>query len=1464
MSDVQTGGFSALIDEYMGPTDIAIKEIRYVKQLKQLQLFFETTGVVDPSSRDKLVNRLRGDLPPVENVKIQVSFKWPKDDVDQVIDKYWPSIVWMSSKLCPGLNGMLKVMRPEVKTGLLEIHLPDEFAVRQLKQKNCEKLVGDQIHKELDLSLNVELVYDQEGHESHLKQFEENKQVKAKQAMEVQMTERRKNVQEQGSRPAAGGGGGGGNFGGGGGNFGGGGGGNFGGGGGGRSKTPKEKPAHVIYRREIKKPPVPIKGNMEEESVVCFEGKIFEKDVRELRSGKKLISFAITDYSYSINCKIFAKPEEAQELEDALNKGTWYKVEGSIRYDSFDKELMLFVMNINEGKIEKKREDPAKEKRVELHMHSNMSDMDGIASVTDLVNQASKWGHKAVAITDHGVLQAFPDAMHASDGKDIKVIYGVEGYLFNDDSEVIKNPNDQNLNQSFIVFDIETTGLSFKHDMITEIGAVKVLNGEIVDSYSALVNPERPIPANIVELTGITDDMVADKPTIEAVLPQFLDFVGDSAVVAHNASFDVSFIKAQSDRLGHQFDPVVLDTLTLSRLLLKELKRHKLKQVAKYLKIKLDNHHRAIDDAMATAKIFVRFISMLRDKDIDDMNGINELGVEELDYKSAETNHVIILVKNQAGLKDLYKLVSHTNTKTFYRRPRIPKSLLTKCRENLIIGSACEAGELFRAILSNKSEDEIEEIAKYYDYLEIQPVGNNEFMIAKGIAQDFDEIREMNRHIVSLGEKLDIQVAATGDVHFLNPEDEVYRRIIMAGKGFSDADNQPPLYFRTTDDMLKEFQYLGTQKAFEVVVDVPNAIADSVDEILPIPKETYPPRIEGSDDELRDMCYVKARSIYGDDLPEIVEERIETELNSIISNGYSVMYIIAQKLVVKSLEDGYLVGSRGSVGSSFAATMSDITEVNPLPPHYICSCQHSTFITDGKYGSGVDLPDRDCPECGKPYKKDGHDIPFATFLGFDGDKEPDIDLNFAGVYQATSHKYTEELFGTGYVYKAGTIGTIADKTAYGYVKKYFEERGIEGVNSKEVLRLSQGCTGIKRTSGQHPGGIMVIPDYKEASDFTPIQYPANDVNCGVLTTHFDYHSISGRILKLDILGHDVPTIIRDLEDITGVNIYDVPLDDQETVKIFTSIDTLGIQDKNYPLDIGSLGIPEFGTPFVRQMLEDTQPSTFSDLVRISGLSHGTDVWINNAQDLVRNGTVEIKDVISTRDDIMVYLMYQGLPPLQSFIIMEKVRKGKGLTDDDVELMKANNVPEWYIWSCNQIKYMFPKAHAVAYVMMSFRIAYFKVHYPLAFYSTHFMIKIDDFDAQLICQGKAAVDSKMRELEGMEIKLSKKEQDYYTILEIVRELYARGFEFLKVDLYKSHASKFQIVDGKLLPPFQALQGVGENAAKALIEVKDMGEILSIQDLRTKSKVTKTVIEALREHGCLEGLPEDNQLSFFGFA
>ncbi len=987
-----------------------------------------------------------------------------------------------------------------------------------------------------------------------------------------------------------------------------------------------------------------------------------------------------------------------------------------------------------------------------------------------------------------------------------------------------------------------------------------IRNKQIISRYSSLVKPSKEIPEIVVELTGITNEMVKNERKIDEVLPEFLDFIGDRPLVAHNAIFDIAFIKRETNKMDIDFNPTVLDTMTLSKMLLKKIKRFRLKTVANHLKVSLEGHHRAINDAATTALIFIKLLKRLEEKGVFTLNEINNLSKVEMDYKTHDTYHVIILVKNYIGLKNLYKLVSESNIETFYKQPRISKTSLTKYREGLIIGTACEAGELFRAILNSKSSDDVREIANYYDYLEVQPTGNNQFLVDKQIVENVEDLQDINKQIINLGDELNKLVVATGDVHFLDKEDSVYRKILMAGKGFRDADNQPPLYLKTTKEMLEDFNYLSQEKAYEVVVENTNKIFDEIDDILPIPNGTFPPSFDESDDELRSMCYKKARSIYGDVLPEIVEKRLEIELSSIIDNGYSVMYIIAQKLVDKSLEDGYLVGSRGSVGSSFAATMSNITEVNPLPPHYICTkCKKSEFITDGSLGSGVDLPNKKCPDCDILYKKDGHDIPFEVFLGFGGGKEPDIDLNFAGVYQSKAHKYTEELFGEGKTFKAGTIGTIADKTAFGYVSKYFEEREMT-VRKKEIERLSIGCTGVKRTSGQHPGGIMVVPRDKDIYDFCPIQYPANDTESDVITTHFDYHSISGRLLKLDLLGHDVPTMIKELEDLTNIKIEDVPLDDEETMSIFTSVESLKIKDPSYKLKIGSLGIPEFGTGFVRQMLKDTQPTAFSDLVRISGLSHGTDVWVNNAQDLVREGIVKINEVISTRDDIMNYLIHNGLPSKESFVIMESVRKGKGLNENQLKLMKKHDIPSWYIESCQRIKYMFPKAHAVAYVMMSFRIAYFKVHYPLAFYATFFSGKITDFDAQIICNGVKNIMKKMDELNQSD-RMTKKEKDQYSIYEIAIEMYARGYEFAKVDLYKSHFTKFLILDGKLLPPLNSLEGVGTNAAVSVYEESKKGEFISIQDLSERTKLTSTGVEVFKQHGCLSELEELNQLSMF---
>ena len=1101
-----------------------------------------------------------------------------------------------------------------------------------------------------------------------------------------------------------------------------------------------------------------------------------------------------------------------------------------------------------------------------------MSSMDGVTPVKTYIKRAIEWGHKAIAITDHGVVQAFPDAMNAADKSDLKVIYGVEAYLIDDLGNAVFSPRGQNLDDTYVVFDIETTGLSKEKEMITEIGAVKVADGKIIDRFSTFVNPQRPISAEITKLTGITDDMVKDAPTIENVLPEFLKFCEDTVLVAHNASFDTGFIRIAAERAGlGELHHTIVDTLELSRALLPELNKHKLDIVCEHLGVTLNGHHRAVNDAEATAEVFIKFLDMLAEKKIFTLDEINVLASRTVNYKKLRAYHAIILVKNYTGLRNLYELVSMAHIDYFFRRPRIPKSKFMQMREGLILGSACEAGELYRALLDGEPKQRIEELVHFYDYLEIQPLGNNKFMIDSPRVENIhsmEDIKNMNRKIVELGETYGKPVVATCDVHFIDPDDAAYRKIIMAAEGFPDADNQPPLYFRTTDEMLEEFDYLGEEKAREVVITNTNLIADQIEKIKPIPDETFPPKIEGADEQLRQICMDKAHSIYGDPLPPLVQERLETELNSIISNGYAVLYIIAQKLVWKSVADGYLVGSRGSVGSSFAANMAGITEVNSLPPHYVCpNCKYSDFDSDlvksyaMEEASGCDMPDMNCPKCGTLMHKDGHDIPFQTFLGFEGDKEPDIDLNFSGEYQQTAHAYTEELFGVGHVFKAGTIGTLADKTAYGFVKKYFDEREITAHNA-EITRLMNGCTGVKRTTGQHPGGLMVVPSDHNIYEFCPIQRPANDVNSTVTTTHFDYHSISGRLLKLDLLGHDDPTVIRMLYDLTGVNPQTVPLGDPATMSLFESPEALGVTAEDIGCETGTLGIPEFGTKFVRGMLLDTKPKTFADLLRISGLSHGTDVWLGNAQTLIENGTITLKETISTRDSIMIYLINKGVDKKKSFKIMEKVRKGKGLTDEDIADMKAANVPDWYIESCQKIKYMFPKAHAAAYVMMAFRIAYFKINYPEAYYATYFTVRAcDDFDYSCMCKGMDVAKAAMREIHAKGMEATAKDKAKMTVLELIVEFYARGFKFLPIDLYKSDSRKFIVTEEGLIPPFNSLQGLGTNAAQSIVDGRAAGEFHTIEELKERTSLGRSLIDLLKENGVLNGIPETNQLSLF---
>lgn len=1395
--------------------------------------------VIPPLYWEKLRKEMMQQLPGVKEVHIFPKYQLMDKEPKAVLAEFWDTIrnhVAAQSKVC---SGVISDADWDYQDGKMQIFVKHNMAY-YLSQKKLDDAVAKLVQEETGLAMSVQFKNVQSSEEDRAR-MEQEQRTKTEELLQqiasaTQAAEQAKVSAEVGAVSEA-------------------------------------VSRGILFGKEFTGTPVKIVDTKIPGESVIVEGNIFNIEPREIKGEKYIVSFDITDKSDSTTVKFFVKRSVFDnELKDKIKKDAYLRVQGEVQFDKYAKEINIMAKSIMTAQAPPPRMDTAEEKRVELHLHTQMSSMDGVTPVKTYIKRAIDWGHKAIAITDHGVVQAFPDAMNAADKSDLKVIYGVEAYLIDDLGNAVFSPRGQNLDDTYVVFDIETTGLSKEKEMITEIGAVKVADGKIIDRFSTFVNPQRPISAEITKLTGITDDMVKDAPTIENVLPEFLKFCEDTVLVAHNASFDTGFIRIAAERAGlGELHHTIVDTLELARALLPELNKHKLDIVCEHLGVTLNGHHRAVNDAEATAEVFIKFLDMLAEKKIFTLNEINVLASRTVNYKKLRAYHAIILVKNYTGLRNLYELVSMAHIDYFFRRPRIPKSKFMQMREGLILGSACEAGELYRALLDGEPKQRIEELVHFYDYLEIQPLGNNKFMIDSPRVENIhsmEDIKNMNRKIVELGETYGKPVVATCDVHFIDPDDAAFRKIIMAAEGFSDADNQPPLYFRTTDEMLAEFDYLGEERAREVVITNTNLIADQIEKIKPIPDETFPPKIEGADEQLRQICMDKAHSIYGDPLPPLVQERLETELNSIISNGYAVLYIIAQKLVWKSVADGYLVGSRGSVGSSFAANMAGITEVNSLPPHYVCpNCKYSDFDSElvksfaMEEASGCDMPDMNCPKCGTLMHKDGHDIPFQTFLGFEGDKEPDIDLNFSGEYQQTAHAYTEELFGVGHVFKAGTIGTLADKTAYGFVKKYFDEREITAHNA-EITRLMNGCTGVKRTTGQHPGGLMVVPSDHNIYEFCPIQRPANDVNSTVTTTHFDYHSISGRLLKLDLLGHDDPTVIRMLYDLTGVNPQTVPLGDPATMSLFESPEALGVTAEDIGCETGTLGIPEFGTKFVRGMLLDTKPKTFADLLRISGLSHGTDVWLGNAQTLIENGTITLKETISTRDSIMIYLINKGVDKKKSFKIMEKVRKGKGLTDEDIADMKAANVPDWYIESCQKIKYMFPKAHAAAYVMMAFRIAYFKINYPEAYYATYFTVRAcDDFDYSCMCKGMDVAKAAMREIHAKGMEATAKDKAKMTVLELIVEFYARGFKFLPIDLYKSDSRKFIVTEEGLIPPFNSLQGLGTNAAQSIVDGREAGEFHTIEELKERTSLGRSLIDLLKENGVLNGIPETNQLSLF---
>ena len=1420
-------------DDFLKDLNISLIKIQYLIKSDRLRLYTRSSKDCSDDIENRIKKIFTDRFGHFENIDI-VYYKNIKDvSIDEICSKYWSELADSIISSYPVCRECLLKGQRYADKDTITIRYGNKFICEMLRNRKLESVIKNAVYDIYGIKCSIKILYDSslETQNYFLEKEKQESSLIKKAVYDALPDNKAKKSVKQNDVP------------------------NYP-----HRENTTSKSENVILGKNINEEPSNIKLITDVCDSAVIEGDIFKADIIETKTKKKIVTFFITDLTYSITVKFFLRAKDEEKVLSEIKPGLHCKVRGEVINDQFAKEIVIMAKDIvKTHKIEKM--DLCEEKRVELHVHTQMSAMDAVSSASSLVSQAAKWGHKAIAITDHGVVQAYPEAMECAKKNNIKILYGIEAYFVDDGMPIVLNADNKTIDDTFVVFDIETTGLSTLNDRIIEIGAVKIVKKKITERFSSFVNPEIHIPENITKLTSIDDDTVKDAEKIDTVIQKFMAFCEGSILAAHNAPFDVSFIKKYCRAFNMKFDNAVMDTVPLCRYLFPDLKKYKLDTVAKHLGISLLHHHRAVDDAEATALIMLNCFNLLQNNQIVRLDDLNKDFLSNVDIKKLPMYHLIILVKNMTGLKNLYKMVSKSNLDYFYKKPRMPKSLIEKYREGLIIGSACEAGQIYRELLQGKSDDEMEEFLKFYDYLEIQPCGNNMFMVRNGTVKSVHDLQEINMRICTLGDKYKLPVVATCDVHFLRPEDEVYRRILMFGQGYNDADEQPPLYLRTTDEMLKEFQYLGENKAKEVVIYNTQKIADMIENVKPIPDETFPPKIEGAEEEIKNMTLKKVHSIYGDVLPEIVQKRIDKELNSIINNGYAVLYLIAEKLVAKSYKDGYLVGSRGSVGSSLVATMSNITEVNGLPPHYVCpNCKYSEFITDESVGSGADLDDKNCPKCGTLMKKDGHDIPFETFLGFEGDKEPDIDLNFSGEYQSTVHKYTEVLFGKGHVFKAGTIGTVAEKTAYGFVKKYTTQKNLN-INSAETERLTLGCTGVKRTSGQHPGGIIVVPSDNDIHNFTPIQHPADDTSSDIITTHFDYHSISGRLLKLDILGHDDPTVLRMLQDITGLDPKSIPLGDHKVMSLFTSPQALGVSKEELGCEVGTYGLPEFGTKFVRQMLIDTQPKTFADLVRISGLSHGTNVWLNNAQYYIKEGYTTLRDCIATRDDIMMYLIHKGLPPKTAFNIMEKVRKGKGLSEEHESVMREYNVPDWYIESCKKIKYMFPKGHAVAYVMMAVRIAYYKVYYPKAYYATYFTVRADEFDADIILDGEYAIKKRMDEINAMGNNATQKDKNLLTILELSYEMYKRGIRFLKADLYKSDPIKFIIEDDGIRIPLKALEGVGENAAKNIAYARSEGAFISKEDLKRRAKASGTVIDALTSHGCLIGIQETNQLSLF---